>query len=138
MAFYEAVFIARQDLALEDVDNLFDKLSKIITDAKGTIVSREYWGLRNLAYKIKKNSRGHYVLLSISSDYKAVEELKRVTSFNEDIIRSAVFVSDVKLTDKSQLFICSNAKEYKPGKVSEVDVSKYDSIQDQLQFDNVI
>ena len=56
MALYETVFIARQDLTVDDVDNLSEKLEKIITDGKGKIVSKEYWGLRNLTYKIKKNS----------------------------------------------------------------------------------
>ena len=54
MALYETVFITRQDLTAEDVDGLSDKLSKIITDGKGKILSKEYWGLRNLTYKIKK------------------------------------------------------------------------------------
>ena len=54
MSLYETVFIARQDLTAEDVDALTSKFSKIITDANGK-VHKEYWGLRNLAYKIKKN-----------------------------------------------------------------------------------
>ena len=54
MALYEVVFIARQDLSVEDVDNLSDKFSKIVTDHKGKVVSKEYWGLRTLAYKINK------------------------------------------------------------------------------------
>jgi small subunit ribosomal protein S6 len=58
MPLYETVFIARQDLTADDVDALAAKLSKIITDGKGKIVSKEYWGLRNLSYKVKKNSRG--------------------------------------------------------------------------------
>ena len=72
MPLYETVFIARQDLTAEDVDALAVKLSKIITDAKGKIVSKEYWGLRNLSYKVKKNARGHYILLNIDAEYAAV------------------------------------------------------------------
>ena len=60
MALYEAVFIARQDLTPEDVDSLVNKFSKIITDGSGKIISTEYWGLRNLAYVINKNSQGRW------------------------------------------------------------------------------
>ena len=134
MALYETVFIARQDLTADDVDGLSDKLSKIITDSKGKVVSKEYWGLRNLTYKIKKNSRGHYVLLNIDADFSAVAELNRVISFNEDIIRSVTLKADAAL-EESQLFVCANAKDYKAGKMVKKDTTKYDLVQDQTQFD---
>ncbi len=134
MALYETVFITRQDLTAEDVDALSDKLSKIITDGKGKILSKEYWGLRNLTYKVKKNSRGHYVLLNIDADFTAVAELNRVMSFNEDIIRS-VTLRAKSAVEESQLFVCANAKDFKPGKMPKKDTSKYDLIQDQTQFD---
>lgn len=136
MALYETVFITRQDLTNDDVDALSDKLSKIITDGKGKVVSKEYWGLKNLSYKIKKNSRGHYVLLNIDSDFKAVAELNRVMGFNEDIIRSVTLKNEFKV-EESALMLCTNAKEFKPGKThAKKDTSKYDSILDQTQFDN--
>jgi len=138
MALYETVFIARQDLTAEDVDNLSDKLSKIITDGKGKILSKEYWGLRNLSYKVKKNGRGHYVLLNIDSDFSAVSELNRVMGFNEDIIRSITLRSSSNnkaQIEESQLFLCSNAKDYKAGKAPKKDTSKYDAVLDQTQFD---
>ena len=117
MALYETVFIARQDLAAEDVDALSNKLAKIITDGNGKVVSKEYWGLKTLSYKIKKNSRGHYVILNIDSEYPAVAELNRVIGFNEDIIRSLTF--KVEAHDKeSILFLSATAKDYKAGKVS--------------------
>lgn len=134
MALYETVFIARQDLTAEDVDNLSDKLSKIITDGKGKILSKEYWGLRNLSYKVKKNGRGHYVLLNINADFAAVSELNRVMGFNEDIIRSITLRSNGSV-EESQLFLCNNAKDYKPGKMPKKDTSKYDAVLDQTQFD---
>ena len=135
MALYETVFIARQDLAADDVDALTGKLSKIITDGKGKIVSKEYWGLRNLAYKVKKNSRGHYVLLNIDADYAAVAELKRVMGFNEDIIRSSVFKVEEHL-EESPLFLSTTAKDYKPGKLpAKKEPSKSDLVADQVQFD---
>ncbi len=134
MALYETVFIARQDLTVEDVDNLSDKLSKIITDGKGKIISKEYWGLRNLTYKIKKNTRGHYVLFNIDADFSAVSELNRVMGFNEDIIRSVTLRAGGPV-EESQLFLCTNAKDYKPGKMVKKDSTKYDLVLDQTQFD---
>jgi len=116
MALYEAVFITRQDLTVDDVDNLSNKFAKIITDGKGKIISKEYWGLRNLSYAIKKNSRGHYILLNIDSNFEALAEMKRVMSFNEDIIRSNIFKVEAHSENSSQLMVSANAKDYKAGK----------------------
>lgn len=135
MPLYETVFIARQDLTAEDVDNLAAKLSKIITNDNGKIVSKEYWGLKNLAYKVKKNSRGHYVLLNIDAQYSAVAELKRIMGFNEDIIRSMIFAVDSH-QEESALFVSTTAKDYKAGKISvKKEPSKADLVLDQVQFE---
>lgn len=141
MPLYETVFIARQDLAPEEVDALSTKLSKIITDANGKVVSKEYWGLRNLAYKIKKNSRGHFVLLNINSPYAAVAEMKRVVGFNEDIIRSATYAVE-NHAKKTLLFASENAKDFKPSAPAAVgktkdrkEPTKLDLVLDQIQFD---
>ena len=134
MSLYETVFIARQDLTAEDVDALSNKFAKIITDANGK-VEKEYWGLRNLSFKVKKNSRGHYILLKINSEYPAVAELKRVMGFNEDVIRSATFSVEVH-KDESYMFQSANAKDYKAGKIAtRKEPSKLDLVIDQFQFD---
>lgn len=135
MPLYETVFIARQDLAADDVDALAGKLSKIITDGKGKVVSKEYWGLRNLAFKVKKNLRGHYVLLNINSEYEAVAELKRVMSFNEDIIKNTTFKVEAH-QEESPLFVSATAKDYKAGKLPvKKEPSKIDLVLDQVQFE---
>ncbi|MBM5782760.1 MAG: 30S ribosomal protein S6 [Pelagibacterales bacterium] len=135
MALYETVFIARQDLAAEDIDALSNKLEKIVTEGNGKVVSKEYWGLRNLSYKVKKNSRGHYILLKIDSDYAAVAELKRVIGYNEDIIRSLTFKVEAHV-DESPLFVSASAKDYKAGKVSaKKEPTKTDLVLDQVQFE---
>ncbi len=137
MALYETVFITRQDMTTEDVDNLSTKLEKIITDGKGKLVSKEYWGLRKLAFRINKNDRGHYVLFNIQADYPVIAELNRVMGFNEDIIRNITLNNEFEVVE-SDFFLCKNAKDFKPGKVApkKEAVSKYDSILDQMQFDN--
>ena len=135
MPLYETVFIARQDLTADDVDALTSKLSKIITDGKGKVISKEYWGLRNLSYDIKKNARGHYVLLNIDAEYSAVAELNRVMGFNENIIRSMTFAAESH-QDESPLFVSDSAKNYKAGKVqAKKEPSKIDLVLDQVQFD---
>jgi small subunit ribosomal protein S6 len=111
MPFYELVYVTRQDLPTTDVDDLTKKFEKVLEQGKGKIVSKEYWGLRNLAYKINKNTKGHYVLLNIDSPYKAVAELERVMSFEENIIRKAIFKVDEIAIEPSKLFVSINARE---------------------------
>ncbi len=135
MPLYETVFIARQDLAAEDIDALTDNLAKIVTTGGGKVVSREYWGTKNLAYKIKKNARGHYVFMNIDSEYPAVAELNRVMGFNEDIIRSVTFNVE-EHQGETALFAAKNAKDHKAGKVPvKKEPSKLDLAIDQVQFD---
>ncbi len=87
MPYYESVFIARQDISATQVDGLTDTFEKVITDAGGAIAKRESWGLRTMAYKIKKNRKGHYVLLNIEAPAPAVHEMERQMRINEDILR---------------------------------------------------
>ena len=85
--FYEHVFIARQDLSQAQVDALAENVATIVTDHKGTIHKTETWGLKQLAYKIQKNRKGHYVMLSAEVSGEAVAEIERQAAINEDIIR---------------------------------------------------
>lgn len=84
---YEHVFLARQDLATAQVDALAEAFSKVIEEGQGTVAKTEYWGLRGLAYRIKKNRKAHYVLLNIEAPAPAMQELERQVALNEDIIR---------------------------------------------------
>lgn len=87
MAFYESVFIARQDISASQVEQLGDELAQVVQDQGGAVAKREYWGLKNLAYRMKKNRKGHYVLFSLEAPAAAVAELERVMRYNEDILR---------------------------------------------------
>jgi small subunit ribosomal protein S6 len=87
MPFYENVFIARQDVPAAQVDALTESLTALIKEQGGEVAKKEYWGLRNLAYRIKKNRKGHYVLLCIDAPAAAVKELERNLRLNEDILR---------------------------------------------------
>lgn len=113
MPFYELVYVTRQDLATSEVDNLSEKFKKVLEQGKGKLVSKEYWGLRTLAYKINKNTKGHYVLMNIDAPYSAVAELERIMSFDENIIRKGIFRVEEISKEPSKLFVSANAKETK-------------------------
>ncbi len=87
MPLYEHIFIARQDISPAQVEGLTETLQKIVTENGGKIAKAEYWGLRNLQYKVKKNRKGHYSLFNISAPAAAVHELERQEKINEDILR---------------------------------------------------
>ena len=87
MALYESVIIGRQDLTPNQFEELVEGFIKIIENLKCVIKKREVWGLRNLAYKINKNRKGHYILLNIDSSSDAIAEYERLMRLNEDIIR---------------------------------------------------
>jgi small subunit ribosomal protein S6 len=87
MPLYENVFIARQDISGAQVDQLSDSFTQLIAEQGGEIKKREYWGLRNLAYRMNKNRKGHYVLLNIEAPAPAVAELERTMRINEDVLR---------------------------------------------------
>ena len=87
MPLYENVFIARQDISGAQVDALADTFTQLVGDNGGEVKKREYWGLRNLTYRMRKNRKGHYVLLNLSAPPAAVAELERTMRINEDVIR---------------------------------------------------
>jgi small subunit ribosomal protein S6 len=87
MPLYEHVFLARQDLAQAQVDALAETATKIVEDNGGKVVRTETWGLRNLAYRIQKNRKAHYVALDFEAPAPVVAELERQTQINEDVIR---------------------------------------------------
>lgn len=87
MPYYENVFIARQDISATQVDSLADAFTATLEGLGGKVAKREYWGLRNLAYKVKKNRKGHYVLLNLDAPAEAVHEMERLMRINEDILR---------------------------------------------------
>ncbi|EKE08896.1 MAG: 30S ribosomal protein S6 [uncultured bacterium] len=87
MAFYETVFIARQDLSAAQVEALAISMTDILTQGQGEVTKTEFCGLRNLAYTIKKNRKGHYVLFNVDAPPTAVKEMERQMRLHEDILR---------------------------------------------------
>ena len=104
---YESVLIARQDLGASQVSNLVSDMSKVIADQGGEVVRVDNWGLKNLAYRIKKNRKGHYVVMNIAAPANAIAEFERIMRFNEDIIRYMT----VKVEEFSEDSSASNDKD---------------------------
>ena len=96
MRLYESVIIARQDVSTTQVETLIDEFSAIIEKAGGSIHKKEFWGLRGLAYRIKKNRKGHYVMLNIETDSETLNEFERIMGLNEDVLRfMTIAIEDV-------------------------------------------
>ena len=87
MAFYESVYIARPDISSAQVEALTQRLTEIVEAGGGRVTKNEYWGLKNLAYRIKKNRKGHYSLLNIDAPSEAVGEYERNMRLSEDVLR---------------------------------------------------
>lgn len=87
MSFYECVLLARQDISSAQVEALLDTFSTLIAENGGSVTKREYWGLKNIAYRVRKNRKAHYALLNIDAPSAAVKEMERTMGINEDILR---------------------------------------------------
>jgi len=87
VAFYESVYIARPDISAAQVEALTQRLTEIIEAGGGRVTKNEYWGLKNLAYRIKKNRKGHYSLLNIDGPSETVGEYERNMRLSEDVLR---------------------------------------------------
>ena len=87
MPFYECVLIARNDVTQQQVEAVADQVATQLESEGGTVDKREYWGLRALAYRIKKNRKGHYMLLGLNAKPASVNEVERQLGLNEDVLR---------------------------------------------------
>ncbi|SDB66460.1 30S ribosomal protein S6 [Belnapia rosea] len=87
MPLYESVFIARNDVTQQQVETIAELVATIVAEQGGEVKKREYWGLRGLAYRIKKNRKGHYMLLGIDAVPAAMQEAERQLGLNEDVLR---------------------------------------------------
>lgn len=87
MPLYETVVIARSEITQAQADAVADAATTTLETDGGTVKKREYWGLRPLAYRIKKNRKGHYILLGLDAPSAAVQEMERQLTLNEDVLR---------------------------------------------------
>jgi small subunit ribosomal protein S6 len=87
MPLYETVLIARNDVTQQQVESIADGIASQLEADGGEVKKREYWGLRSLAYRIKKNRKGHYMLLGLDAKPAFITEMERQLSLNEDMLR---------------------------------------------------
>lgn len=121
MALYESVIIGRQDLTTSQFETIVNEFISVIESLKGTIQKKESWGLRNLAYKINKNRKGHYMLLNIDGPAEAIVEYERLMRLHEDIIR--FLTMRIKSVDEKPSPLMSN-KNDRQKNVSADDISE--------------
>jgi small subunit ribosomal protein S6 len=87
MPLYECVYIARNDVTQQQVEAIADGIATQFEAEGGKVAKREYWGLRGLAYRIKKNRKGHYMLLGLEAAPASIVEMERQLRLNEDVLR---------------------------------------------------
>ena len=87
MPLYETVLIARNDVTQQQVEGIVDAIATQFEADGDSVKKREYWGLRNLAYRINKNRKGHYMLLGLDAKPASVKEMERQLGLNEDVLR---------------------------------------------------
>ena len=114
MSLYECVFIARQDISAPQVETLTAEMTNIITEGGGSVSKTEYWGLRNIAYRVKKNRKGHYVLLNIDAPSAAVKEMERQMSINEDVLRTLTIRVEELEEGPSAMMQSKNSRDERP------------------------
>ena len=112
MALYESVIIGRQDLTPGQFETLLEKFIAVIQSFKGEIKKRENWGIRNLAYKINKNRKGHYMLLNIDGPPEAIQEYERLMRLDEDIIRFLT-IKIKSIDEKPSPLMVNNSDRFK-------------------------
>jgi|TARA_R110002096_G_scaffold416576_1_gene619164 small subunit ribosomal protein S6 len=115
MSLYEYTYIARQDIQPQQVDAITEFFTKIISDNDGTVAKTESWGLRPLAYRIKKYKKGHYVHLNLDAPHAAIAELERNARLHEDVIRYMTIRVD-EFEEGDSVVLRSRDRDSRPGR----------------------
>ena len=87
MPLYEHVYLARQDLSAQQVEELSNQLSSVVTQMGGKVAKSEYWGVKSLTYRIRKNRKAHMTLLNLDAPAAVINEIERQERLNEDVLR---------------------------------------------------
>ena len=87
MPFYEHVYMARQDASAQQVEELTAQLKGVVEGLGGSIKKTEYWGVKSLSYRLRKNRKAHFTLLDIDAPPPAINEIERLERLNEDVLR---------------------------------------------------
>jgi small subunit ribosomal protein S6 len=87
MPLYEHVYLARQDASTQQVEELTAQLKGVIEGLGGSIAKNEYWGVKSLSYRLRKNRKAHFTLLNVNAPPAAINEIERLERLNEDVLR---------------------------------------------------
>lgn len=117
MPFYECVVIARSDVTTQQVDALGEQVTALMTELGGAVKKTEYWGLRSLAFRIKKNRKGHYLLLNLEAPPAAITEMERQLRLNEDVLRFLTVVVE-ELEEGPSAILTNKGREDRDGRGS--------------------
>ncbi|MFQ3361247.1 MAG: 30S ribosomal protein S6 [Alphaproteobacteria bacterium] len=140
MPLYEHIYLARQDITTQQVDALTQNLKTIISDGGGTIGKVEYWGVKQLQHRIKKNRKAHFTLININANAETLAEMERQIGINEDIIRHLTIKVD-KHEDSPSMMMAGKTSynERKPPLLVEVEketkdlkVEKLDAVSEKI------
>lgn len=101
MPLYEHVFLARQDVSNAQVETMTKEFTDLIEQGGGKVTKSEYWGVKSLAYKIKKNRKAHFSLLNIDAPSEAVAEMERRMGLSTEILRFLTIKVEEHETDPS-------------------------------------
>ena len=114
MPLYETVLIARNDVTQAQVDTIADTIATDLETDGGVVKKREYWGLRSLAYRGKKNRKGHYMLLGIDAKPAFITEMERLLRLNEDVLRFMTIRVD-EITEEPSAILSRKSEERERG-----------------------
>ena len=126
MPYYESVFIARPDISAAQVEALTESLTTITSENGGSVTKNEYWGLKTLTYRIKKNRKGHYSLLNLDAPPAAIKELERNMLLNEDILRFMTIRVDELEVEPSVMMRNKGARDDRPRRDDRDDQPRHD------------
>ena len=111
MPLYEHVFLARQDVSNAQVETLTKEFTDVIEQGGGKVTKNEYWGVKSLAYKIKKNRKAHFSLLNLDAPSEAITEMERRMGLSTEIIRFLTVKVDEHETEPSVMMRKSDRDE---------------------------
>ena len=115
MPLYEHVFLARQDVSTQQAETMMKEYQTIIETNGGKVTKSEYWGLKPLAFKVKKSRKAHYALFNIDAPHAAVAEMERNMGISVDVLRFITIRVDEHETEPSAMMRKSDREERRPG-----------------------
>jgi small subunit ribosomal protein S6 len=115
MPLYEHTVIARPDLSAQQAQALADAFGEVIGGQGGKVAKVEYWGLRNLSYRVKKNRKGHYLHLNVEAPPAAITELERTQRIHEDVLRYLTVKVEAFEEGPSQVMVAKSSRDERGG-----------------------